>query len=441
VSNAKVKEEMNNWGISFQSQLLHVPARVLAPEKLFMGNDTVDSATIINQKTSDFSREMRSKRLVHPVSIQRWVIIVSNRDKDIVDEFSQTINRVCGPMGINVQKPRTDVAQSDRTSGFVEACKKVPQGAQIVVIIVPNNNKERYDAIKKVFCCDHPIASQVVVSRTLAKKQMLMSVCTKIGIQMACKMGGEAWALRIPPKNVMVVGYDTYHDSTQRGKSVGGFVSSMNATLTRWFSRVSYHGTQDEMSGNFAINFKAGLKAYHETNGALPERVIVFRDGVGDGMIPHVYDYELSQIREVLKEVSSSPDNPLRLAFIIVTKRINTRFFGKVGNTGAYENPSPGTIVDRVVTRPERYEFYLVSQSVRQGTVGPTCYNVIHDSTGWRPNHHQQLAYKLTHLYYNWPGTIRVPAPCQYAHKLAYLTGTSLHREPNTSLSNTLFYL
>ena len=24
-----------------------------------------------------------------------------------------------------------------------------------------------------------------------------------------------------------------------------------------------------------------------------------------------------------------------------------------------------------------------------------------------------RLAYKLTYMYYNWPGTIRVPAPCQ----------------------------
>ncbi|CAG2180788.1 unnamed protein product [Oppiella nova] len=68
-------------------------------------------------------------------------------------------------------------------------------------------------------------------------------------------------------------------------------------------------------------------------------------------------------------------------------------------------------------------------------------FNIIKDDTNWKPHHHQQLAYKLTHLYYNWIGTIRVPAPCQYAHKLAYLTGTALHREPNTKLSDTLFYL
>ena len=32
----------------------------------------------------------------------------------------------------------------------------------------------------------------------------------------------------------------------------------------------------------------------------------------------------------------------------------------------------------------------------------------------------QKLSYKLTHLYYNWPGTVRVPAPCQNAHKVFY---------------------
>merc|ERR1712228_874955 len=94
--------------------------------------------------------------------------------------------------------------------------------------------------------------------------------------------------------------------------------------------------------------------------------------------------------------------------------RINTRFF-KMG--GKPSNPPSGTIVDDVVTLPERYDFFLVSQSVRQGTVNPTSYNVIVDNSGFKPEHIQKLTYKLTHLYYNWPGTVRVPAPCQYAHK------------------------
>ena len=58
---------------------------------------------------------------------------------------------------------------------------------------------------------------------------------------------------------------------------------------------------------------------------------------------------------------------------------------------------------------------------MKQGTVNPTSYNVVRDTSGLKPEHLQKLTYKLTHLYYNWPGTVRVPAPCQYAHKLAFL--------------------
>ena len=76
-----------------------------------------------------------------------------------------------------------------------------------------------------------------------------------------------------------------------------------------------------------------------------------------------------------------------------------------------------------------RYDFFLVSQSVTQGTVNPTSYNVIHDTSGLQPKHVQMLTYKLCHLYYNWPGGVRVPSVCQYAHKLGFLIGNSVHKQ------------
>ena len=114
---------------------------------------------------------------------------------------------------------------------------------------------------------------------------------------------------------------------------------------------------------------------------------------------------------------------------------------------GKPSNPPSGTVVDSDVTLPERfalfdklcrmmdflfrYDFFLVSQSVNQGTVNPTSYNVVKDTSGLLPKHIQALTYKLTHLYYNWPGTVRVPAPCQYAHKLAFLVSIPA---PNSNL-------
>lgn len=44
-------------------------------------------------------------------------------------------------------------------------------------------------------------------------------------------------------------------------------------------------------------------------------------------------------------------DQKLRLAFIVVSKKINTRLF--IGD----RNPIPGTIVDDVITDPLKYVF------------------------------------------------------------------------------------
>lgn len=56
-----------------------------------------------------------------------------------------------------------------------------------------------------------------------------------------------------------------------------------------------------------------------------------------------------------------------------------------------------------------RYDFFIVSQAVRSGSVSPTHYNVIYDSSGLKPDHIQRLTYKLCHVYYNWPVSVRVP--------------------------------
>ena len=119
-------------------------------------------------------------------------------------------------------------------------------------------------------------------------------------------------------------------------------------------------------------------------------------------MIAHVYNFELKQIEDSLKKVCGGGDAVPTLAFVIVTKRVNARFFQDEGGR-RQDNPILGKIVDSGMTRLLRYDFYLISQSVRQGTVTPTMYNIIHDNTGFRAEHHQQLAYKLTHLYFNWP--------------------------------------
>jgi aubergine-like protein len=87
------------------------------------------------------------------------------------------------------------------------------------------------------------------------------------------------------------------------------------------------------------------------------------------------------------------------------------------------------------------YDFYLCSQHVREGTTTPSHYIVLRDDNNFDPDIVQRLTYKLCFLYYNWVGTVRVPAPCQYAHKLAYLVGLAVKRQVHDSLTDKLFFL
>ncbi len=68
--------------------------------------------------------------------------------------------------------------------------------------------------------------------------------------------------------------------------------------LTRWYSRVSIQGKGQEIADGLKVCMKAALSKYHEANQCLPERVIVFRDGVGDGQINIVQQFEVPQIKE-----------------------------------------------------------------------------------------------------------------------------------------------
>ena len=60
-----------------------------------------------------------------------------------------------------------------------------------------------------------------------------------------------------------------------------------------------------------------------------------------------------------------------------------------------------------------------MSQHVRQGTVSPTHYVIVSDTSSLKIDHIQQITYRMTHMYYNWPGTVRVPAPCQVGYILS----------------------
>lgn len=85
-----------------------------------------------------------------------------------------------------------------------------------------------------------------------------------------------------------------------------------------------------------------------EQNTELECIFVTFRDGVGDGQLKAVKEYELAQLKQACTSVSEDYKPPF--TFVVVQKRVNARFYVSKGAPGSpVDNPLPGTILDHTV--------------------------------------------------------------------------------------------
>jgi len=182
---------------------------------------------------------------------------------------------------------------------------------------------------------------------------------------------------------------------------------------------------------------------FTKTNEIYPHRVIVIRDGLSVSQMEKYLNTEVRLIRDELSKIESKP----KLTNIVLNKRNSSKFFSMRDNN--YTNPLPGTLINDTVCRQDVKEFYLVSQKCNIGTATPIHYELFEDENNLKMEDVSTLIYKLCYTYYNWSGSIKVPAPVHYAMKLAYMVGDKLNINdsfviPNSRLSSMiqgLFYI
>lgn len=206
-----------------------------------------------------------------------------------------------------------------------------------------------YNQIKKKLCHDYAVPSQVITRRTITRPKNFDSIVTKIGIQMCTKIGGAPWLTPIPMKGTMTIGYDVSVDTVSKNTTFGALVATMDLKeQVKFFSAVSSSQDTGGLTNDFSLNVVRALRAYQEEHKSVPEKIFIYRGGVGDGQLGYVRDIEVKAIEDKLNEVYRSLEKEYKMIFIIVNKRINTRIFAN------RDNPPAGTIVDDIITLPER---------------------------------------------------------------------------------------
>ncbi|XP_007905583.1 piwi-like protein 2 isoform X2 [Callorhinchus milii] len=429
------QDELARWGLVIDNRICQKEGRVLPSEKINLRNVTFPTTREVNW-TKDIARE----NAISTIPMQHWALFYTKRSASQAQELVSMMSKVAGPIGMKFHQPAYVELKDDRTQTYVRTIQSHLESngtVKMIMCIIAGNRDELYHAIKKLCCVQFPVPSQVINVKTISQNMRMRAICQKILLQINCKLGGELWGVDIPLKQLMVIGMDVYHDPRRGMQSVVGFVASLNNTMTKWYSRVTFQMPNQEIIDGLKMCMVASLKKYYEVNHCLPDKIAIYRDGVSDGQLSTVSDFEVPQL---LKCFEVFNDYQPKMLVIVVSKRISTNLYS-VGPSGKFEVPPPGSVIDHTATNPDGTDFFLLAHTVRQGCGIPTRYICVLNTLKLSPDHMQRLTFKLCHIYWNWSGTIRVPAPCKYAHKVAFLCGQSLHQEPAVKLSEFLFYL
>lgn len=316
--------------------------------------------------------------------------------------------------------------------------KKIKSKFEIVIIVLPPSIKNAYKKIKQLCYLDLGILSQIVLTSTLEKKGY-KSICSKLVQQIIVKVGSKLWVPELSkklPQNMMLVGADICLDRMNKNKSVVAFCASLDSTFTKYYNRVVFQKRGKEIIENVRVLFKDSIREYFKENKKVPECIIYFRDGVSDLQEKALRTQEIDEVLLAFQDFAS--EYKPKLSVIRIEKRIAQKFF--YFDENLYRNPPSGTLIDTTIVS-RNYDFYLIAQNVQRGTATPTHYKVVYDTTGISAGMLQELVYVLCFSYMNWSGAIRVPAPCQYAHKLSVFISQHLNDDPKENLRSSLYYL
>ncbi len=463
---AKFTQLFPDTRVKRQTELIKTINGLNGTDKNEVGLKIDDKSNRIKGKLLDYPQIMLQKPMIpdkgnfiikSPIyeanaKLEDWLVICSDKDAQLAETFTLKINEASRSLGIKVSKPKVigirPSGNNVRDDEITKVIDKHLGVAKMVLIFLPKQNADRVYKKIKVYCNQQVgIPSQFFTnwSFKFTKNIENLSVATKVLIQMCAKLKMKIWKVQPPTQinvnghQVMVVGADVFHRSMH--ESVTSVVSSYDKELCSYHSQTSVQKRKgDDTLYDIADKVRIAARRYVKHNGHPPNIIVVYRDGVGESQIENVREKELKSLLKGLQLEFNGKG--VRLAYIIVTKRLSDRFFldGQRGVT----NPDGGLIIDTDVVKDDKFDFFMVAQQVNLGTATPTNYNAIYNDTGLPAESFYELTYHQCYQYYNWSGPLKVPAVIQMANKQGLIVGPSHSRDNrgvHESLMDTPYYL
>ena len=438
--NEQTKTLINKWNIQLSIDPLKIESEKLVAGNILMGKNNQFPL----ENTPGFDQRIQTEMLEQP-EIVKIGVFVNKRDAEAGQAFLDTLKECVNTFNYPMARPKEFYVEGRNFEDWQYSFKKnLDPTVQAVILLLPGAKKKSpfYDQCKHYLLTKCPIPSQVVLVPTITSGRNLRSIVNKVLIQICAKVGGTPWSVMNFPfaeKPTMIVGIDVFHQAPLKREYLLSYCGTINRHFSRYWSTVSIHNSYEDVGFGIQEAVKSSINDFRNANrGIFPVRMIVYRDGVADSQQKVLKETEVHGFLRAFEDLyrEAGMTTKPELIFVCVNKRVNAKFFsGDNLERGTISNPDPGTVVTDEITSGN--DFYLISQKSQQGSVTPTHYTIIgyyitingeyvevrgtmHNETFRKL---QLLTYKLCFMYYNWSGSIKVPAPAQYASKLSTLIG------------------
>ncbi len=322
---------------------------------------------------------------------------------------------------------------------------------QLVYVIMPDSSAQNYRKLKNVAEVEIGVPTQVMLVNKVMNQRGLLQYAANVMLKVNSKIPAQPNAIGInsclkdkhPIFNqpTMIMGADVTHAP----QSIAALVSSWEKTATRFHATISQQKDRVEEIQDVENMMSDHINYFKQRNrNLLPQHIIFYRDGVSVGQYERVLKIELTALKSALYKLGA---NNTKVTFIIVTKRHNTRFFPTSSRDADKSgNLLPGILVDKEITHPTDFHFFLLSHAGLLGTSRPTQYTVIHDEYKFQANDLQLLTYHLCYTYVRASKSVSIVAPVYYAHLVAkralcYVDNNNKMQKMKENLCDSMFFV
>ncbi|KAJ9582418.1 hypothetical protein L9F63_003271, partial [Diploptera punctata] len=352
----------------------------------------------------------RVKSFIATNNLTNWIMLnlTDNTRLDEIRRFASDMQRMGQQLGMYIKRPMKVDRRDSRDLG--NYFRSVKDYIQLIVVIVPDDGN-LYAKVKREAEVQVGVLTQCIKGRTV--QRMNPATCSNILLKINSKLNLFIGWPRCLLRPIMIVGADVTHPSPDQNNipSVAAVCASHDPLVFKYNIQIRLQPPKVEIIEDLQSIIREQLLFFYRNTSYKPERIIFFRDGVGEGQFAQkslfIYRTRLS----TQSHISGHTETPPCKIFPIRDEDAD----------GRNRNVPPGTIVDRQITHPTEMDFYLVSHASIQGVSRPTKYRLL-----WNDDHEmtedeiEELSYYLCHMFSRCTRSVSYPAPTYNAHLAAY---------------------